>query len=733
MLSPDKSQQQAVYPLVRRTWRTSQVGLTLVELLISIAIMVLIAFLLIRVLRPNDDQRCKLEAQRLAFFLEKASNESKMRAGAVRVHFVFQKQGLAEMKVAELSVASTQMTWNSSEDRPHEVEAPVLLTELETHLSGIVKEGDQGFILFNNGATAGGVARLSLNQIVYSVIVPNQGEPPYIERGRGELPLLPKAQQRLAEHMGSSEMPTLPSSGQGASQDTPTPRSSGNSWGNPSASPPALPSSPPTSVPPSSPPPLPAEPIQDPPLPSEDEQDPICGDGKVDEGEECDDGNDDEQDACLNSCEEARCGDGIIRLDLPVDRGGEDCDDGDDNDQNACTNQCKSATCGDGILREDLDPRDEGYEECDDGNLSAGDGCSAICQTECSTDLDCQDPEEKGPWGACDLDSRTCSLRFPAFRLASITSVGVTDGGLTLNPDQPALAIELQASLQSWINSGKLLLIVSLGEFGQIYEYAHQAPTAYFFQGQLGGVNHLMSRQDLPVYRYEPSYQDCSVNGVFDHCYTSGKAVISLYIPLFGTESCDYQVLTLNTQLTVSAKPSQRAQVTLTGYLTPRDARVFMLADSLSLADALDRIEPTVDCNGDPKKEAWAITITAEATESELVAPPIGSAPPGCPQGGGGDDCNPPPDDAEIQGLLDASCVRCHSESNSSAELSLESPFRDKVVQLPSTTQNGLSLVEPRDYQNSVLYLKAGEAHGGNRAVFSPSSLTRLKDWILGL
>src|SRR5262245_22524726 len=37
----------------------------------------------------------------------------------------------------------------------------------------------------------------------------------------------------------------------------------------------------------------------------------VCGDGMVDMGEECDDGNPDDTDACTNACLNAICGDGI--------------------------------------------------------------------------------------------------------------------------------------------------------------------------------------------------------------------------------------------------------------------------------------------------------------------------------------------------------------------------------------------------------------------------------------
>lgn len=713
-------------------------GMTLVELLIMIALFMIMIMLVVLALRPNDDLKCRMEAERLAAYINRASAEAKMRAGTTRVNFSFIEQGRAQIQVTELKVDSTQVSWADYGDTPHSVKKPVRLSEVETHLQGVIKEGSEGFLLFKNSFTPGGVARLMLETVEYAVIVPSNGEAAFVERGHGSLPKIREG--RVARSRGRGGLNT---SGLGETTSSGAERAASTATGQSASSGSSMTGQPP---PPSRPPPPNRDPtpplsansaddpiIDDPPN-DDNEEDPLCGDGKVDEGEECDDGNDDDQDACLNSCEEARCGDGITRLDLEASQsGGEACDDADDIDTNACTNQCQIAVCGDGILRDDLDPRDEGYEECDDGNQSPGDGCNAVCLTECLTDEDCQDPEEKGPWGACDQESRTCQLKLPSFRVETITEVALTDGGIVVNPEQPAIALELRSTLQSWVNAGKLVLVISIGEFGQTYEYAHQAPSAYFFQGQIGGVNQLLSRQDLPVYRYEPNYQDCSANGVFEHCYTSGKATISLYIPLFGSGTCDYQVLTLNTQLSLSALPGQRAQVSLTGYLTPRDARLFMLGDSLSLADALDGIEPTVDCNGDPKKEAWAITITGEATENELMAPPFGSPPAGCSTGGGGDDCNPPPDDSEIQGLLNASCIRCHSDDDPQGELSLETPFRDKVLNQTSESDPNRELVVPRDYESSLFYQYAADPHGGNRAALSSSSLDRIREWVLGL
>ena len=71
---------------------------------------------------------------------------------------------------------------------------------------------------------------------------------------------------------------------------------------------------------------------------------PSCGDGLLDDGEACDDGNQVNDDACGNICQLARCGDGIVHT-------GEECDDGNTADDDACTNLCRNAYCGDGIVR----------------------------------------------------------------------------------------------------------------------------------------------------------------------------------------------------------------------------------------------------------------------------------------------------------------------------------------------------------------------------------------------
>jgi MYXO-CTERM domain-containing protein len=62
-----------------------------------------------------------------------------------------------------------------------------------------------------------------------------------------------------------------------------------------------------------------------------------------------------------------RCGDGILQA-------GEQCDDGNVEDGDGCRGNCSIEACGDGIA-------DMG-EACDDGNTINGDGCSAMCAVE---------------------------------------------------------------------------------------------------------------------------------------------------------------------------------------------------------------------------------------------------------------------------------------------------------------------------------------------------------------
>jgi len=99
----------------------------------------------------------------------------------------------------------------------------------------------------------------------------------------------------------------------------------------------------------------------------------ICGDGTLDPGESCDDGNLASGDGCA-ACEievAAVCGDG-------AEDPGEACDDGNTASGDGCSADCAQEppppVCGNGVA--------EPPETCDDGNQTPGDGCDASCAVE---------------------------------------------------------------------------------------------------------------------------------------------------------------------------------------------------------------------------------------------------------------------------------------------------------------------------------------------------------------
>lgn len=92
----------------------------------------------------------------------------------------------------------------------------------------------------------------------------------------------------------------------------------------------------------------------------------LCGDGVVQVGEECDDGNRNDRDRCTTMCVATICGDGVVQSQL------EECDDGNTINDDACTNTCARTRCGDGVI--------QSREECDDGNRVNNDDCRNDCK-----------------------------------------------------------------------------------------------------------------------------------------------------------------------------------------------------------------------------------------------------------------------------------------------------------------------------------------------------------------
>jgi cysteine-rich repeat protein len=180
---------------------------------------------------------------------------------------------------------------------------------------------------------------------------------------------------------------------------------------------------------------------------------PGCGNGTVEPGEECDDGNDTARDGCENDCRwtcegadecddgdpcngaetcdaDHRCAAGTPPPDgtacttpggdAGVCRGGicaaascgngtvdtgEQCDDGNTDNTDACLSNCRDASCGDGYAH-------TGIEQCDDGNAVPADGCEDDCSWSCEVAGDCDDSQECNGAESCSA-AHVCETGTP--------------------------------------------------------------------------------------------------------------------------------------------------------------------------------------------------------------------------------------------------------------------------------------------------------------------------------
>lgn len=147
----------------------------------------------------------------------------------------------------------------------------------------------------------------------------------------------------------------------------------------------------------------------------------LCGNGRLDKGEQCDDRNRIDRDRCSSDCLRCTlpkgttsirrlgcpnvCGDGVVVA-------GEECDDGNKNDGDGCNSNCRLpnritiftnipglSVCGNGVI-------DSG-EECDDGNFIPNDECNACLRNP----LTCYACGEFG-CGDFSVDGENCGVFF---------------------------------------------------------------------------------------------------------------------------------------------------------------------------------------------------------------------------------------------------------------------------------------------------------------------------------
>ena len=111
----------------------------------------------------------------------------------------------------------------------------------------------------------------------------------------------------------------------------------------------------------------------------------------------------------------AACGDGTVNP-------GEQCDDGNAIDGDGCDHDCTPTACGNGILT--------GGEDCDDGNTLDGDGCPSTCRTGETSCDDCVDNDGDGLVDGFDPTCGASGL--------SVAVGGIRDDRLALDVDLDA-------------------------------------------------------------------------------------------------------------------------------------------------------------------------------------------------------------------------------------------------------------------------------------------------------
>ncbi|MEY4544198.1 MAG: hypothetical protein RL685_393 [Pseudomonadota bacterium] len=124
-----------------------------------------------------------------------------------------------------------------------------------------------------------------------------------------------------------------------------------------------------------------------------------CGNGILEEIEECEDGNALGGDGCSAECLREACGNG--RIDL-----GEDCEPPGAAQCSAVCKRIPTPVCGNGLQ--------ESGEECEDGNASSGDGCGQFCLLEFCGNGRVDPPEGCEPPG-----TDTCNARCQPIPAAS--------------------------------------------------------------------------------------------------------------------------------------------------------------------------------------------------------------------------------------------------------------------------------------------------------------------------
>lgn len=218
----------------------------------------------------------------------------------------------------------------------------------------------------------------------------------------------------------------------------------------------------------------------------------LCGDGVIDMGEECDNGDENnEEGLCTPDCTLA-CGDGELQ-------GDEECDLGPmNNNKGTCTKACADARCGDGYIQPG--------EDCDDGDvqnsLDPGQCHPITCTKNIPTcgnnkvddgeecDKSAPGPDSNSCTGSCTFISRVVFVSPEVYS----SDFGDLDLGGLETADQLCRALSEEANLD---HAEKFIALLStpeqpiaerIGDFGGEYADTNATRVALGSQGLLSGA-----------------------------------------------------------------------------------------------------------------------------------------------------------------------------------------------------------------------------------------------------
>jgi|JI9StandDraft_1071089.scaffolds.fasta_scaffold68453_1 cysteine-rich repeat protein len=144
-----------------------------------------------------------------------------------------------------------------------------------------------------------------------------------------------------------------------------------------------------------------------------------CGNGVMEPGEDCDEGE--ESMSCDGICSAVMCGDGYTNV-----VAGEECDDANDVDTDACLAGCIAAKCGDGVVQ-------AGVEECDDGNQDDTDTCDTTCNPIVRRKVFVTSLSYKGSLGGLSGADGRCQARANAAGLSGKFKAWLSDDNADFN------------------------------------------------------------------------------------------------------------------------------------------------------------------------------------------------------------------------------------------------------------------------------------------------------------